>query len=67
MQMEKKYKLNIHHINRDKADNGIKNLILFPNIGKHNNLHIEFKEFWLTIHRKWQSNKEYWLHSFVRI
>jgi len=26
----------------------------------------EFKEFWLTIHRKWQPEKEYWLHSFVR-
>jgi hypothetical protein len=26
----------------------------------------EFKQFWLTIHRKWQPEKYYWLHSFRR-
>jgi len=26
----------------------------------------EFKEFWLTIHRKWEPNKKYYLHIFKR-
>ena len=26
----------------------------------------EFKEFWLTIHRKWESEKKYCLHVFQR-
>ncbi len=26
----------------------------------------EFKKFWLTIHRKWQPEKKYYLHIFRR-
>ncbi len=27
----------------------------------------EFKDFWLTIHRKWQPDKKFYLHTFKRI
>lgn len=26
----------------------------------------EFKKFWLTIHRKWQPDKKFYLHTFIR-
>jgi len=38
----------IHHINSNKQDNSIKNLLLFPNQKEHSKFHVRLKKFKYT-------------------
>ena len=46
----------VHHINEDKTDNRISNLMLFPNNKAHAHFHRQIRQFGMTNPRKREIN-----------